>query len=253
MWVKLSFEMKSPAIVRPYIPLDGVFSYAYAKLTGFKYRFEDGYIYGNLLKRKYGYIDELPIKKTIYGDKWFYNISGMIFEKVKGIDSPIVIETALARKTIIDLHLFSKRGLKFGSNIFGSGKEKSYLIETQTIYYPRFAVILETDNPDEVEKLAIEITGIGKKVNQGYGAVRYIATEEMRVEDFRVKDHLIRPIPKQLIKDNDYLEYELRLFTPYYIPNKKYTDICYVDRKLFNGVPIKLEDKKLQSEPEIIL
>ena len=254
MWVKLSFRMKSPAIIRPYIPLDGIFSYVYARRTGFKYRYEEGYIYGNLLKRKYGYIEELPIKKTVYeNSKWFYHISGMIFEKVKGIDKISKFETTIARKSILDNSLFTKRGISFNNSFSASGKEKSYLIKVETIYYPQFAVILETDDPDEIEKLALEITGVGKKTNQGYGAVEYIAMEEIEVKDFRVKDYLIRPIPKKLIADNDYLEYEMRLFTPYFVPNKKYTDVCFIDRKLFNAVPVKLEDNKLQIEPSIIL
>ncbi|NPA53857.1 MAG: hypothetical protein GXO21_04245 [Aquificae bacterium] len=253
MWVKLLFEMKSPAIIKPYVPLDGAFSYAYAKLTGFKYRYEEGYIYGNLLKRKYGYIDELPIKKTRYGNgKWFYNISGMIFQKVKDIDSVLKEETAISRKLILEKELFSRRGLSFDSNAFGSGKERSFLTKVETIYYPLFAVVLETDNPNEIETLAIEITGIGKKVNQGYGMVKYLAMEEIEVKDFKVKDFLIRPVPKGLVADDNYLEYEMRLFSPYYIPNRKYSDICYVDRKLFNSIPVNLEGEKTQTEPEVV-
>ena len=238
IWIKALFKMHTPAIIRPYLPLDGALSYAYAKLTGFKYENEEGFIYDNLPVNRYKYIDELPIEKTFYDNgKWFYNISAPIYNP----SDKKTFKTTITRKYIEDIDLWSIRfpnieNVKWSyKDKFGKGKEKSYLIAVDTFYVPEFYVLMQIDeeNENQVYEILENVKAIGKKTNQGYGFVEFIDIEDVDVKNFVYEDKLIRPVPKTLIEDKDYFELKLRLFTPYYVKNEKYTDVCYVDRMFF--------------------
>ena len=256
MFIKADFNFLTPAIIKPYIPLDGVFSFSYADLTGFKYEGKRGYMYDNLLISRYGYVDELPIKKTFYGDgKWFYNISGMLFieESETKIESDVVRQnTVIIRKYIEDTELWKRRfpnieNLKWiYSRKSGMGKERAYKFAVETIWYPKFSVILEIEEQkeDEVVKILENIKAVGKKVNQGYGFVEFTGYSGVEVNGFKFADTLIRPIPVDLVEErDDYYEIEMKLFTPYYIKNLKHTDFCFVDEKLMKGKIIKYESE----------
>ncbi len=256
MWIKADYRMITPAVIKPYLPFDGAISYYYAKKTGFKYKNEEGLIYGNLPANRYKYIDELPIKKTVYKDKWFYNVSGMLFFKKEGIEEVLTVKSTIVRKYIEDTALWEYRfpniekvKWNYGEKS-AKGKERAYMVKVDTIFYPEFSIILQPDENKEQELLDIleDLKTIGKKVNQGYGRVEFLGYEQVKVEDFRCEGVLIRPVPKDLIEDKDYLEVEMRLFTPYYINNRKHSDTCYLDKTLaFNKV---IERKEV--EPEVI-
>jgi len=259
MWIKADYKMVSPAIINTHIPLDGVFSYSYAQLTEFKYQGKEGYIYDNLPINRYGYIDELPIRKTKYdGNKWFYNISGMLFLKIDNIEEVSKVKSAIVRKYIEDTDLWKWRypnieNQKWNySEKSSRGKEKAFLIPVEAIYYPQFSILLEIDEEKESEVAAIleNIKTIGKKVNQGYGFVEFIGYEAVGVENYTFADTLIRPVPKSLIEDKDYFEIEMKLFTPYYIKNNRYTDKCFVDEKLLFAKTIEFDNEK---DPEVVL
>jgi len=233
MWLKINYSMISPALIKPYNPFDGIFSFYYATSTGFKYRGKEGYIYDNLPISLFGYIDELPFRRTYLKDgRWFYNISGIIPERKIEYAT-----TGLIRKFVLDTELAELRGIsKVDLESFVSrGKEKAYKNLLITAYTPEFSILCEIDDEKYMEVINIfrSIQFIGKKVNQGYGQIKYKGYEEVEVNGFRFNNYLIRPIPNSLIEDNE--EYGLiksKLFAPYYVKNEKYSEVCYVDKKL---------------------
>lgn len=253
MWIEAQFKMLTPAIIKPYIPLDGALSFSYAQLTNFKFRKKKGYIYDNLPVAEFGYVDELPIKRTIYGEnKWFYNISGMVFFREEGMpEDSMKLDAFIIRKYIEDGDLWLKRfpnirQIKWRyAEKSAKGKEKAYKFKVQSIFYPMFSVFIEVEDLDTMLKILENMKTIGKKVNQGYGRVEFIGWEEANVESYKINGILIRPVPKGLIPDDDYLEIEMKLFTPYYVKNLKYTDVCFVDRKIVEGNPIERQKKEL--------
>ncbi len=234
IWIKANYRMLTPAIIKPYLPFDGIFSYYYAQTTGFKYKNAEGYIYDNLPVARYRYIDELPIQRTEYNGKWFYNISGMLFDE--GVERG---KTAIIRKYMENTQLWLMRKPNIGSLKWkyeeksARGKEKAHLVAVETVYVPEFSILLEIkeENEDFVVEILESVKAIGKKVNQGYGFVEFVDYECVNVKDFIYEGILIRPVPKRLVTDNGYAELPLRLFAPYYVKNEKYTDVCYIDRK----------------------
>lgn len=237
MWMRLKYKQTTPAIITKLSAFDGVLSYGLASLRGFDLRGqEDRY------KAEYGYIEDLPIKRTEYKNVWFYNVSVPIFS------NPKVSITYISRKFVADAFIYENKE----ENLYTKkvdydertrkGREKVIRDMYRTIESDYIYVILEAEDREKVIDIASRVKFIGKKSNFGFGEVELVEYEYIDVENFVYKDFLIRPVPVSLIEDKGYGIIKTRIVPPYYIPDERYKDICYIDKRLFSFKKIKIED-----------
>ena len=242
MRLKVILELTSPFIVTPYLPVDGILSFALAVKTGFKLKDKAGsFRLGGLELpvSKYGYILELPIEKITYGNgNWFYAVSVLfgsarrterrIFRKFPNIGREIFKEYSLYRSNY--------------SSVVGSGKMRA-MVRPITAYECGEVYFYASVPDDRVEEFAeivetLKHTGIGKKTTHGYGSVKDVFIEEVEEEEFdglfvKAEAGMLpaRPIPVEMKPEIMLPEgyYPLELYTsvlpPYYLPTKM--ERCY--------------------------
>lgn len=246
MWMKLKYKQITPAIITRLSVFDGVLSFGLASLRGFDLKSKED----NRYKAEYGYIEDLPIKRTEYKNGWFYNISVPIFS------NPRLSITYLSRKFIPDRFIYENKNTgrediyskKFTKEDISKGREKVIRDTYRTIESDYMYVILEAEDKDKIIDVASRIKYIGKKANSGYGEVELVGYEEVNVENFVYKDILIRPVPISLIEDRGYGIIRTRIVPPYYIPDERYEEICYIDKRLFSFKEVEIEEEEKEDE-----
>ncbi|MEM3265663.1 MAG: hypothetical protein QW478_09045 [Candidatus Micrarchaeaceae archaeon] len=237
MWIMLKYKQLTPMILTHLSVFDSVLSYGLASLRNFDLRKDE-----DIYKAEYGYIDDLPITKTVYEKGWFYNISLSLFS------NPVIKYTYLSRKFIPDRFIYENRHKDIYSIRFtekenaGVGREKAIMDRYRTVQSDYVYVILETNNEREIIDIADKINFIGKKSSFGFGQVKLVDYYNVDVKDFVYKDILIRPVPTSLVNDRGYGIIKTRIRPPYYIKDEMCEDVCYIDKRLFTFKQLQLEE-----------
>jgi len=237
MWIKAEYKLLSPVVlsISPSqskghkafpIMADGALAfYSFANRNGFAPDINEVYN------------EELPFCKTEFNGDFFYNIGSFIFEK------PYYSTTALTRKLPgMDTDILDK--LKIQSIQANKGVFKMLRVndiklinsKTKTVYF--YAEIDDNRTENAISVLQ-SIKAIGKRANSGFGSLEYFhasRVDDDNIEGFFIKEKdnkfLYRPIPIELLDDNDYEHaYMGHLRPPHHknIYNKK--EVVYGFRK----------------------
>ncbi len=226
MWLEVVLRPKTPLIIDPFAPADGILSFAYAVSTGFKYKNENGRVkIGKLSlpKSQFQYILELPIEKEGIPDgSWFYRIS-VLFPKreIRKVETNIIRRPDYTNPYIRE----ANKNLQVNKNTQADkkGKFKTFKIPISAVYSEEF--VFYADVPEErLEEFeetvfVLERTGIGKKTGFGFGQVEVEVREtEVEIRKLTIEDRLIRPVPINYLEREPEIEIYKSILPPYYLP-----------------------------------
>jgi len=186
--LQVTFQLSTPIATSDFIHFDGILSYLIMKdaLGEDFYNLEDN---KNIL-----YNIPLPIEEGGKEKKYFASSIGIFDEKAEGVSH-------WRKRWAEKFDNYVDFGKKKGRIDKGSGKFKMYDMPFAYISSPEIKFYVYGDK-EEINRLLLNLSAIGKKVTQGYGKIKDFNIKGIERDISCFNDGVImRPIPTTEVED----------------------------------------------------